>query len=139
MITAVIPNWNGATRLKTTLDLLHQQSRQVHRVIVVDNGSTDGSAAIARRAGAEVLELGTNKGFSAAVNCGIRSARTEWIAILNNDVALELDWLAVLLDRAEGANAWFATGKLLDFVARQQIDGAFDAVCRGACAWRCGH
>src|ERR1700685_1242604 len=39
----------------------------------------------------------------------------------------------------EGGRAWFATGKLLDAQARERIDGTFDGVCRGGCAWRCGH
>jgi GT2 family glycosyltransferase len=73
------------------------------------------------------------------VNLGIQAARTEWIAILNNDVSLEPDWLAQLMEKAEAAKAWFATGKLLDASIRHRIDGAFDAICRGACPWRCGH
>ena len=94
---------------------------------------------MANSAGAEVIELGKNTGFSHAVNCGIQSAGSGWIAVMNNDVAPQPDWLAKLMDQAELANAWFAAGKLLDARDRDRIDGAFDAICRGACAWRCGH
>jgi len=138
-VAAIIPNWNGAARLKQLLELLAQQSHPIDRVIVVDNGSADDSVAIAKNAGASVIELGTNTGFSHAVNRGVESADAEWIAVLNNDVTLEPDWLAKLMEGAEASNAWFATGKLLDAVSRERIDGAFDAICRGACAWRCGH
>ena len=41
--------------------------------------------------------------------------------------------------KLEPGSSWFATGKLLDAGKRDQIDGCFDAVCRGGCAWRCGH
>ncbi len=43
------------------------------------------------------------------------------------------------MEAAIAEDAWFATGKLLDASHHDRIDGAFDAICRGACAWRCGH
>jgi len=125
--------------LRKLLSELPSQSLPIDHVIVVDNGSADDSVAVAQRAGADVIQLGANTGFSHAVNLGIQSARTEWIAILNNDVSLHPDWLRNLLEQAQAANAWFAAGKLLDASAGHRIDGAFDAICRGACAWRCGH
>jgi GT2 family glycosyltransferase len=137
-VTVVIPNWNGSARLGNLLVALRRQTHTIDRTIVVDNGSSDDSLAVARNFGAETIDLGKNTGFSHAVNCGIRSAGAGWIAILNNDVAPEPDWLANLIARAELTSAWFATGKLLDATRRDQIDGAFDAICRGACAWRCG-
>lgn len=137
-MTVVIPNWNGSAMLAKLLDELRSQSFPIERVIVVDNGSTDDSVTVAKRAGADIIELGSNRGFSHAVNLGIQSSRTEWIAILNNDVSPDPDWLRNLVEKAEAADAWFATGKLLDTASRHRIDGAFDAVCRGACAWRCG-
>ncbi len=138
-VTIVIPNWNGAALLKGLLEELRRQTLLPERVVVVDNGSTDESVAIAKNAGAVVIELGENTGFSHAVNCGIQATRTPWIVVLNNDVSPERDWLANLLLAAEDANGWFATGKLLDAAERQQIDGTFDAISRGACSWRCGH
>lgn len=138
-VTIVIPNWNGAALLKGLLERLRSQTLLPERVIVVDNGSTDESVALAKNAGATVIELGMNTGFSHAVNCGIQGAGTLWIVVLNNDVSPEPDWLANLMRNAETKNAWFATGKLLDFSSRGQIDGTFDAISRGACSWRCGH
>ncbi len=138
-VAAVIPNWNGAARLRKLFEHLAAQTHPVGRVIVVDNGSTDDSVAVVARAGATVIELGANTGFSHAVNCGIQAADAEWILILNNDVLPEPDWLRNLMDTAMARQAWFATGKLLDASRRDRVDGAFDAICRGACAWRCGH
>ena len=69
--------------------------------------------AVARQAGAEVIAMEENAGFAAAVNRGIREVETpEWLAVLNNDVTLEPDWLEQLM--AKVGDAWFATGKLLD-------------------------
>ena len=47
------------------------------------------------------------------MNRGIEAADADWIAILNNDVTLEPDWLAKLLTRPRREQAWFATGKIL--------------------------
>jgi len=135
-VTAVIPNWNGSAMLAELLKKLEEQTHRIDEIIVVDNGSEDDSVPVARGAGAHVIELGGNTGFSHAVNLGIQAAATDWITILNNDVSPEPQWLERLL---AGAGEYrFATGKLLD-AASHRIDGAFDAICRGACAWRCGH
>jgi GT2 family glycosyltransferase len=137
-VAIVIPTWNRAALLAEVLGDLGRQTYPIERVIVVDNGSTDDSAAVAARAGAEVIALGANAGFAAAVNRGIREAAdTEWVAVLNNDVSPEPGWLAHVM--AKVGDAWFATGKLLDASAHERIDGSFDLLCRGGCAWRCGH
>jgi GT2 family glycosyltransferase len=94
--------------------------------------------AVAERVGARVIRLDRNLGFAAAVNRGIEASSADWTAILNNDVTLAPDWLAILLEAAEKENFWFATGKTLMSSDPTRIDGAFDAISRGACAWRCG-
>ena len=137
-VAAVIPNWNRGDLLKTLLDNLRSQTRAFNEVVVVDNGSTDDSVQVAQEAGACVLRLERNLGFAPAVNRGIAAAKTDWIAILNNDVTLAPDWLAVLLAAARKDIVWFATGKTLSAQDHCVIDGAFDAVSRGACAYRCG-
>jgi hypothetical protein len=94
---------------------------------------------VATRAGAQVIALASNAGFAAAVNRGIQEANAEWVTVLNNDVTLAPDWLERLMAELEPTGAWFATGKLLNSREPERIDGSFDAVCRGACALRCGH
>jgi len=139
---AVIPHWNRAELLRDLLETLRGQD--FGEIIVVDNGSTDQSVEIARHAGARVIELGRNCGFAAAVNRGIEAARSDWIAILNNDVTLAAGWLETLVGAAEQNRAWFASGKILKASEPHRltsvaiIDGTFDEISRGACAWRCG-
>jgi GT2 family glycosyltransferase len=136
-VAIVIPTWNRAALLAQVLENLGSQTYPIERVIVVDNGSTDDSGAVAARAGAQVITLAANAGFAAAVNRGIQEATgAEYIGVLNNDITLEPDWLARLM--ASLQQAWFATGKVLDAREHERIDGSFDAVCRGGCAWRCG-
>ena len=138
-VSVVIPNWNGSALLSKLLHDLAGQALPPEEVIVVDNASTDNSASLARAAGAIVIELGSNRGFSHAVNRGIEASQGDWIAILNNDVELEPSWLSKLVERAVERDSWFATSKVLSASNRSYLDGADDAICRGACAWRCGH
>ena len=137
-VAAVVPHWNRRDLLESLLRSLREQTVAFDQIIVADNGSKDDSADLAERAGARVLRLGRNLGFAAAVNRGIEAARTDWVAILNNDMTLAPDWRAVLIDAAERDGASFATGKILSAAIPAMIDGTFDEISRGACACRCG-
>lgn len=137
-VTAVIPHWSRRDLIETLLRNLVAQTRPFDQVIVADNGSTDDSAEVAEKAGALVLRIGRNAGFAAAVNRGIEAAHTDWVAILNNDVTLAPAWLETLLAGACHDDVWFAAGKILRADDPSTLDGAFDEISRGACAWRCG-
>lgn len=137
-VSVIIPNWNGAGLLGGALACLRRQTIPPDEIVVVDNGSRDESVEVAQSAGARVISLDRNLGFCRGVNEGIRSASGDWIAVLNNDVEVADNWLARLLDRAMARDAWFATGKLIASDRPAYLDGAWDAICRGACAWRCG-
>lgn len=138
-VSAIIPSWNRVDLLRTLLPNLSAQGRPPDQILVVDNGSTDQTAVEAREMGAEVVSLGANLGFAAAVNEGIGRATGEWLLILNNDVLLAPDWLEILLAVVEREGVWFAAGKLLDHKDSTVIDGTWDLVSRAAYAWRCGY
>jgi GT2 family glycosyltransferase len=144
MVTAIIPNWNGEARLGDLLNDLAAQTQTVARVLVVDNGSTDGSLAVVQKHGAELIALDNNRGFAHAVNQGIQAAETPLVAILNNDIRISPEWLSVLTAALDAdARAAFATGKIYRLKQEEHneriLDGSFDAICRGGCAWRCGN
>jgi GT2 family glycosyltransferase len=138
-VSFVIPNWNRRDLLLATLASLGAQTEPPLEILVVDNASSDGSAEAARRAGARVLPLDHNTGFSFAVNRGLEAARGELVAVVNNDVEFAPDWTGRLRQALEGSGAWFAFGKLLDHASRDHIDGVGDALCRGGAALRLGH
>ncbi len=141
-VSVVIPHLNRADLLERVLGSVAAQRLppgHATDVIVVDNGSSDGSEGVARSHGATTVLLGRNLGVSHALNRGIEQARGDWVLLLNNDVELAPDWIAELLAAASGAGAWFATGKIFDATRRDLLDGAGDAVCRGGAAWRLGH
>jgi len=137
-ITAIVPVWNGRELLERLFASLDSQTVPAAEVLVVDNGSTDGAAELARRRGARVIPMGRNAGFACALNRGIRESRSEWIAALNSDVELAPDYFAALRAAASAEGAWFATGKILAAGSGNRMDGAFDLMCRGGCAWRAG-
>ena len=136
-VVVVIPNWDGAQLLEQFLPSVFQQTLLV-RVVVVDNGSTDASVEVAQRLGAEVIAMGANRGFAAAVNRGIAETEEPFIAIVNNDARLAPDWLARLMQAMEETGAHLATGKILREREPAVLDGTYDLLCRGGTAWRAG-
>ncbi len=134
-LAAIVPVWNGRPLVEKLLASIARQTLRPDRVLVVDNGSTDGAPEAARELGAEVIAMGRNAGFAPAVNRGIREAHAEWIAVLNSDVELAPDYFALLT----ATSSWFATGRILAADGSGRIDGTFDLVCRGGTAWRAGN
>ena len=96
----IIPNYNGAGYLGPCLDSLMRQSEKSFSVIVVDNGSTDGSRELIREKypWAELLCLEENTGFCGAVNRGIQAAEEPYVILLNNDTEAEPDFIRELLE-----------------------------------------
>ncbi len=140
-VSVVIPNHNGLRYLEPLMKQIssvRSLTSEIDEVLVVDNGSRDGSVECAERLGGRVIRLQENQGFSIAVNRGIREARCPAVAVLNNDLELGPDWFSRLCMALEQPGVWFATGKLLRATSQQVIDGSFDAICRGGCSWRCG-
>ena len=83
-VTAVMPAYHAAAFVGEAVASLLRQTVPPHEVIVVDDGSTDDTAAVAEAAGARVIRQ-ANGGPAAARNTGIRAATTEWIALLDAD------------------------------------------------------
>lgn len=93
--SVVIPNWNGKKFLKQCLDSLKRQEFKDFEIIVVDNGSEDGSVQFIETHYPEVriVKLSKNYGFSKAVNDGIKEAKGELVFLLNNDTEVAPDCL----------------------------------------------
>jgi GT2 family glycosyltransferase len=97
-ITVVVCSYNGVETLAATLDALDAQTlRGVAEVIVVDDGSTDGTAPAAQRPEVKVISHATNSGLAAARNTGWRAASAPVVAFTDDDCRPREDWLARLV------------------------------------------
>jgi GT2 family glycosyltransferase len=140
--TVVIPTWNGRELLAAALASLREQRFRDFEVLVVDNGSTDGTPEHVREAHpeAELLVLAENHGFAGAVNAGIDRARGEYVALLNNDMELDPGWLAELVAALDAdPSAGSAASKLRMLREPGLLDGAGDVVTWYGATWRRGH
>ena len=126
-VDVVIPNWNGEALLARCLEALAAQTYTDHRAIVVDNGSSDGSRAVAEARGATWLPLGENLGFPAAVNAGIAAGDAPLVALLNNDALPEAGWLAALVAALEADPSILRRSRMLFAEPAGVINAAGDA------------
>ncbi len=127
--SVIIANWNGAPHLRVCLPALRRQTHPDFEVIVVDNGSSDGSVAMLRADFPEVrlLALPENTGFVHASNRGAELARGEVLVMLNNDTEPAPEWLAALCQTlADHPEAGAAASKLLLFDRRDTLHSAGD-------------
>jgi len=141
-ISVIIPNYNGAPVLEACLRSLVSQSHPPDEVLVIDNASQDNSLEVIRTAApfARALAQPANRGFAAAANLGARDARSEWLAILNNDTEAAPGWLRACLEAAgRHPDASFLASRVLDAQARSTIDSAGDCLLRAGIGYRRGH
>src|SRR6185503_9189540 len=98
-------NWNSLEDLKACLTSLRAQSHREIEIVVVDNGSSDGSSdmVVAEFPECRLLREAQNLGFAQACNLGIEASRGPWVAMLNNDTVADPDWARGLVAAAEAA------------------------------------
>ena len=112
-VDVVIPVFNGQETIVSALNsVLTDQGGWVHRIIVVDDGSRDNTAAIIRKMNSPIIELVStpNQGVARARNLGIEKASAEWIAFLDADDVWMPGKLEAQLRCAEEAGAGFVCG-----------------------------
>ncbi len=119
-VAVVIVSWNSASFLGECLGSLRQLVRPPAEIIVVDNGSADGTPERIRREFPEVdlVECGGNLGFCRANNLGIGRSRSPFVLVLNPDTRLAPSFLEQLLPAFEDPRVGMASGKLLRFDGR---------------------
>lgn len=102
-VSIVVPNWNGMRFVGMCLDSLSQLDFDGHEVIVVDNGSTDGSREMIEEQypWVRLLKMPDNMGFAIACNEGIKASSAEYIVLLNNDIEVTPDWMKELYEGME--------------------------------------
>ena len=135
-IDVVVPVHGGWELTRRCLETLSAQTVH-HRVFVVDNASPDDTARHVSegRAGVDLVPMGANRGYSAAVNAGTAAGDGEIVVVLNNDVECDRDFLERLVAPLETEPRVGMTTPLLLRPGREKVDGAGLVVDSTLAAW----
>lgn len=148
--SVIVPCFNQAEFTRHCLAALFRHTRPSWELIVVDNGSTDDTAAYLRgiRDAAPVrvaiVANAENRGFPAACNQGLAAARGRHLVLLNNDAVVTDAWLEMLVALAESGPAIGMAGPMSNYAPPPQLveDAPYrdlDAMHRFASRWRAEH
>lgn len=131
LTSIVIPNWNGKKHLEVCLSSLRNQTYPNYEIIIVDNGSNDGSVEFIYEnyANIKIIKNEYNLGFAKATNQGIIEAfkdeKVKYIATLNNDTKVDYKWLSELVNVAESdIDIGSCQSKILNYYHPTRIDSA---------------
>ena len=142
-LVLAIATYKGRHLLETMLPSVAAQRFRDFRVVVVDDGSGDDTAAwlTAHWPEAQVVALERNGGVTAAFNvCVAAAGDAELVALINNDMELQPDCLGELVRALdEHPQDGFAAAKLVDYDRRDVLDGAGDLLDWAGTGWRRGH
>jgi GT2 family glycosyltransferase len=132
-VSVLIVNWNGLAHLPDCLESLAAQTFRNFEVILVDNGSEDGSVSFVRDSYPRVklLSLDKNTGFAGGNNYGLKHASGNYIVTLNNDTRAEPDWLKTLVAVADAhPRAGMIGSRICSFFEPDLIDSIGMGICR---------
>lgn len=131
-VSVVIPNFNGIAFLDSVLASLEGQTLSNFEVILVDNGSTDGSCSFvtANYPWVHLIELSENFGFCGAVNAGIRAAKAPYVLLLNNDTEVKEDFVEEMLAAIRRhKNAFSCGARMVQYHDRDRLDDVGNYYC----------
>ena len=131
-VSVVIPNFNGIAFLDSVLGSLEGQTLSNFEVILVDNGSTDGSCSFvtANYSWVHLIELSENFGFCGAVNAGIRAAKAPYVLLLNNDTEVKEDFVEEMLAAIRRhKNAFSCGARMVQYHDRDRLDDVGNYYC----------
>jgi cephalosporin hydroxylase/glycosyltransferase involved in cell wall biosynthesis len=150
LASIIIPCFGELEFTRQCIDALVEHTRSPWELIVVDNGSTDGTAeylaglALSKPTRVEVISNASNLGFPAACNQGLKAARGDYLVLLNNDAIVTHDWLDQLIALAECDPTIGMTGPMSNYVSPPQlVEHApyfdMESMHRFASRWRVEH
>ena len=128
-VSVIIPNFNGIAFLDSVLGSLEGQTLKNFEVILVDNGSADGSCSFvsANYPWVHIIELPDNFGFCRAVNEGIKAAKAPYVLLLNNDTEVKEDIKMLFRVRHE----WYSIMTEISWMMQEIITVRWAGLLRG--------
>ncbi len=99
-----ILNWNGKHLLKKCIESVLKQTYKPIEIILVDNGSTDGSIEFVKKyfeKKVKIVQFNKNIGYSKGHNMGFEKSRGKWVALMSNDVILDKNWVSAVMQTAQ--------------------------------------
>ncbi len=125
--TIIIPNYNGLNFMEPCFEALKKQTKKDYKILVVDNGSTDGSVEWLKEHNIPSIFLPENTGFTGAVNVGIKAADTPYVILLNNDTTVDPHYLEYM-ERAisRSPKIFSVSSKILQMYHPELMDDAGD-------------
>lgn len=126
-VTLAIPSFNAASYLPRVLESVARLNAPPKTLLVIDDGSTDGTAKIASSIAASmktlrVISHKVNQGLGATRQTALKSCETPWLAMIDSDVSVEPDWLGSLIEIAEHRGAAGVGGDLIESDAQTVAD-----------------
>lgn len=129
-VTIIIPNFNGLNYMEPCFEALRAQTCQDFDVLVVDNGSDDGSVEWLKENQIPSILLPENTGFSGAVNVGIQNSLTPYVILLNNDTKVDKDYVGEMVRAIERSPKIFSvSSKMIQMYHPELMDDAGDMYC----------
>lgn len=130
-VSVVIPNYNGIKYARACLKTLLSDAQEAE-ILVVDNGSSDGSRELVEEEFPKVrlIALDQNYGFCRAVNEGIRAASRPYVILLNNDIEVIPGFTKALVEALDSDPRIFsAAAKMIKLFQKEEIDDAGNFYC----------
>jgi len=129
LTSIIIPNFNGLGLLRDCVASIRRHTSLPYEIIVVDNGSKDGSVEYCARERLKLISLPGNRGFPAACNFGLQAASGDDLMLLNNDTQATPNWLDHLQRCLHSADDIGIVGPVTNYASgKQQIAEPFTSI-----------
>ncbi len=129
-VTIVIPNYNGLNYMEECFAALENQTCRDFQVLVVDNGSQDGSVEWLKEKQIPSIFLPENTGFTGAVNTGLKACTSPYVILLNNDTRVDKHYVEEMIRAIERSPKIFSVScKIIQMYDPERMDDAGDLYC----------
>ena len=138
-VSIIIPNYNGLRFMKDCLNSLAKQTYKDYKLLIVDNGSSDGSKEYFRENNIDFIDLDTNLGFAGGCNEALKLVDTKYVILLNNDTEVFCDYVEKLVQAIKKDEKIFSVSPLMINAHKKDIvDDAGDGLCLLGFAYQIG-